>query len=75
MEISGLKRDKNIKDFMNERNNKMITITDLLEKGIKPNGKSLTKKVLLEYFEVDEKALENYEDNQMVLFKAVISKK
>ena len=29
---------------MNERNNKMITITDLLEKGIKPNGKSLTKK-------------------------------
>ena len=40
---------------MNERNNKMITITDLLEKGIKPNGKSLTKKVLLEYFEVDEK--------------------
>ncbi|MZZ85059.1 hypothetical protein GUI33_25805 [Escherichia coli] len=53
----------------------MITITDLLEKGIKPNGKSLTKKVLLEYFEVDEKALENYEDNQMVLFKAVISKK
>ena len=60
---------------MNERNNKMITITDLLEKGIKPNGKSLKKKVLLEYFEVDEKALENYEDNQMVLFKAVISKK
>ena len=60
---------------MNERNNKMITITDLLEKGIKPNGKSLTKKVLLEYFEVYEKALENYEDNQMVLFKAVISKK
>ena len=60
---------------MNERNNKMITITDLLEKVIKPNGKSVTKKVLLEYFEVDEKALENYEDNQMVLFKAVISKK
>lgn len=60
---------------MNEGNNKMVTIAELLEKGIKPNGKLLTKKVLLEYFEVDEKALENYEDNQMVPFKDVIPKK
>ena len=60
---------------MNERNNKMITITDLLEKGIKPNGKSLTKKFFWNISKLMKKLLENYEDNQMVLFKAVISKK
>lgn len=60
---------------MNEKENKMVTIADLIEKGIKPKGKLLTKQILLEYFEVDEKALEKYQDNQMIPYRDVLEKK
>lgn len=60
---------------MDEKDNKTVTIADVIEKSIKPKGRVLTKKELLAYFEVDEKALESYDDNQLIQYKDVIPKK